>query len=436
MPLFAGESRPPARHTRSLALCAFLCLVGPARAGDPVAEFKRAWAAAGADPVAQAEAVTALARGGTLPCARLLARLALRQDIAASVREAAERSLFVLPSPEVDVWAGDGVSGGEKDPSLRVLLCRLLAFRSARDPRVGLLLIPALEDRQERVRVAAVEGLSTVRDKDVIAALVRCLTKARGRLRADAHRALRRLTGVEIASPDDWGPWWEAQREVFRFRSVGEDDGAEEDEGPARTVTRLEPPGRSGRTIFGGVASERVVFVVDVSGSMETRCQDSEGGSRSRLDYVRAELDAVLDGLDEATRFDLVAFSTQVRAWRGKLVRASAANKRKARGWLRRALRPDGETNIYGALEAAFRHRDADTIYFLSDGTPTAGEVTVGEEILARVRQWNSGRGVRVHTIGFLAGAPGPLVLEDKGMSKRFLAALAKATGGTFRAYE
>ena len=73
----------------------------------------------------------------------------------------------------------------------------------------------------------------------------------------------------------------------------------------------------------------------------------------------------------------------------------------------------------------------------VSDGTPTAGEVLVSDTILGKVRTWNSGRSIRVCTIGFLAGDGTALgVAENKGGAKRFLKKLAKQNGGTFRAFE
>jgi hypothetical protein len=428
-------------------LLLLLCVPSVGFATDAaVSAFKKAWKAAGQDVDAQKGALRGLAQGGTPDCAGLLARYAVSQELNFEVRDTAEQALFAMKDPEVGLWASKGLEGAEKDPAQRVLLCRYLSARAALDPAVGMLLLPALQDKQERVRVAAVEGLSNVRRKVVVSALVRCLAGASGRLEGDCDRALQRLTGKTLPAPGDWIAWWKGNQEGFSFPS-SED---EEDDAPAadggddvpedgkrfKTVTRLEPPGKLGKTIYEKVDSKRVVFVVDFSGSMQIRCQDSTGRSRSRLDYVRTELSTVITELDEDARFNIIGFSTEVRPWKKKLVKATDKNKKRARSWVRKTLRPDGETNIYGALETAFRHKDVDTIYFLTDGTPTAGEVTINSEILGKVRQWNASRGVRVHAIGFLAGEGHGLIIENKGMSKRFLKKLAKGNGGSFRAFE
>jgi hypothetical protein len=108
-------------------------------------------------------------------------------------------------------------------------------------------------------------------------------------------------------------------------------------------------------------------------------------------------------------------------------------------------LKPSGGTNMYAALEAAFRYRGQglDTVYLLSDGLPNLGEGLVGKQkqltgmerglVLGKhVRQtlktkWNAAqRGqarVKIHTIGFFYESP------DLGS---FLWALARENEGSF----
>lgn len=70
-----------------------------------------------------------------------------------------------------------------------------------------------------------------------------------------------------------------------------------------------------------------------------------------------------------------------------------------------------GGTNIHDSLERCFEMAgkgvtdpaadiDLDTIFFLTDGTPTQGKVTDPEKILEKVREWNKLGRIRVHTIG------------------------------------
>ncbi len=109
------------------------------------------------------------------------------------------------------------------------------------------------------------------------------------------------------------------------------------------------------------------------------------------------------------------------------------------------ATRPKGNTNMYMALDAAFRFRPQglDTIYLLSDGLPNIGEglspeqartmtETQRSDALSRTvrdalkRRWNvpqSGRKVRINAIGFFYESP------EVGA---FLWAMARENDGSF----
>ncbi|HHI69008.1 MAG TPA: hypothetical protein ENJ97_06755, partial [Planctomycetes bacterium] len=118
------------------------------------------------------------------------------------------------------------------------------------------------------------------------------------------------------------------------------------------------------------------------------------------------------------TRFNIIFFHTQVKAWEKKLTRATRANQKKAIRFVR-STRPMGATNIYGALKEAFRDREADTIYLLSDGSPTAGEIVDPGELAREVLSWNRVRRIVIHTISL--GTPSPLLQK-----------LARETGGQY----
>ena len=107
---------------------------------------------------------------------------------------------------------------------------------------------------------------------------------------------------------------------------------------------------------------------------MRIRAKDTQGRTRSRLDYVRESLLGVIDvQLGAADCFNVLAFSSDVHLLSKKgLLEGSEKNKQRARAWIR-ALRPEEGTNVYLALERAFELEDFDTIYFLSDGSPSEG---------------------------------------------------------------
>ena len=66
--------------------------------------------------------------------------------------------------------------------------------------------------------------------------------------------------------------------------------------------------------------SKRVVFVIDASGSM-----------LNKLDAVKHEFEAAVDGLDPAASFNIITISDQATPMSPKWVAAGVAGKRAAR---------------------------------------------------------------------------------------------------------
>ena len=116
----------------------------------------------------------------------------------------------------------------------------------------------------------------------------------------------------------------------------------------------------------------------------------------------------------------------------GELVPATEANVARALERLAQA-RPSGGTNTYGALAAAYAMVGVETIYFLSDGTPTQGDFTREGDILAEVREWQRTAPKALHTIAFLLG---DYRGDDKAAARAFMRELALAGNGTVRVVE
>jgi hypothetical protein len=428
-----------------VALATVLLLAAAALAAPPddaVGEFKKAWTRA-QDPAARQAALRALGGSPSVEGARTLARVALDGQLDWATREVAVSSLCAISAPEVVLWASEAVGGKEKDAPLRAVLCDFLGVRATHDPQLASLLLPALEDASPAVQVAAIRGVCRTRTPTTVDALVRLLERptTQGRVLGDCLRALRGLTGERFGTPLEWRSWWETARAGYAVPTEEElADRAEPGAAPAEgytTVTRLDPPGEGGSSIYGGIDSSAVLFVVDVSYSMHVKVLAGDGTNPTRLDYVKEALAGVIEKeLDEKDTFNIIAFSTEVKAWKRKLVAATAANKREATRYVR-GLRLEAETNISDALELAFQHPDVDTIYFLTDGMPTQGRTTIPDDILGLVRGWNAGRNVRVCTIAFLAGDGAAFqVIENKSMATTFLRALAQQNDGTFTLFD
>lgn len=164
------------------------------------------------------------------------------------------------------------------------------------------------------------------------------------------------------------------------------DDG---EDGYAMITIAPPPPSRT-------VTPRDVTFVLDVSGSM----------AGTKLEQARNAGKTLLAGLNPADRFRVIAFSTDVNAFRSGWQAATAPNLRAAQQYLDE-LRADGSTNISGALEEALQLSHASErlplVLFLTDGAPTVGErqpdriAALAERLRGRQRVFTFGVGVDVN---------------------------------------
>jgi HEAT repeat protein len=241
----------------------------------------------------------------------------------------------------------------------------------------------ALKSKDWPIRVSAVRGLRKLRTKEAVDLLVDRMAAEEGRVLADIGDALRSLTGKPFGyGAGQWKEWWTGAREAFAFPDPG---------ASAAGVAR------AGMTTYHGVpvVSNRMVFCVDISGSMTS---PAEGGE-TRLDQAKKELLKVLGQLGKDAMLNLVFFDDKVEPWQGRLVAIKGALKQAQE--LVTRLQPRGATNIFDALELALAHKEADTVYLLSDGAPTNGRVIDPDDILREIRRLNRLRKVVVHTVSF-----------------------------------
>src|SRR6185295_6936488 len=115
-------------------------------------------------------------------------------------------------------------------------------------------------------------------------------------------------------------------------------------------------------------------------------------------------------------QINMIFFDDRIEPWRKSLVPIKA-NLKEAQAVVSRVA-ARGQTNIFDALEVAFAHKEADTIYLLSDGDPSNGRVIDPDDILREIRKMNRLRQLVIHTISF--------------GSSRFMKALAEQNGGQY----
>lgn len=279
-----------------------------------------------------------------------------------------------------------------------------------------------LADKEWTVRVEALEQLVRLRRRESVPVLIERLDAESGRVREDVHTALRNLCGLDLGRQGErWQRWWAAEGASAELPSA---EAALKAERERRKSAGGE---RSGASAFWGAAiqSERLLFVIDTSGSMglppgtfdETAYVPP--GAKRRLDIAKAELTATLRGLEEDRLFNLIFFDSEVRAFSESLVRMRDKSRAQALRFLDGQIAL-GATAMYPALQLAFRDPLVDTLYVLTDGAPTVGELTDIHQIRAEVARWNATRKVRIHAVAM-------------GIDSDLLRWLAEDTGGSYQ---
>jgi predicted nucleic acid-binding Zn-ribbon protein len=200
---------------------------------------------------------------------------------------------------------------------------------------------------------------------------------------------------------------------------------------------------------FAGISltGRRVVFLVDVSGSMELT--DENTAAPDKWAEVRQTITRIMRSLPDLEKVQVILFSNQVRYLlgnEGRWLDYSAATTPGAVDEALAQIKPRGNTDMYAALDAAFRFRadGLDTIYLFSDGLPNMGmglspdaaramtEIQRTDALGKHVRRtlladWNrviAGKPrVKVNAIGFFYESP------DVGA---FLWALTRENDGSF----
>lgn len=351
--------------------------------------------------------------------------------------DAAQRALAGMTSEKALEFIYKGIDKN-RDQRVRIILVEVAGTKA--DAPAEQALIDALQDRHPTVAATAARILGarkTLHDADkVVNALIDVIDKTEKDRREpwqDVMMALIQMSGQQIDVADDWRNWWKGAQDTFK-------PGQRGSKGMSQTVLR-EAPKLFGKEIL----SKRVVFVLDVSGSMAIKDPSSESGGggavepkdpgygnippeRMRMNRLKEAMIEAIKGLPQDTRFTIVTFSSTIRTWKPKLTPASGSEKADAIDFTR-GMNPSGFTWTDTALEQAFEIEDANAIYLFSDGIPQRGKAASGgpdyidrAEILEKVRQWNRVRKVKIYTFGFGEA------------DAAFMSQLANENGGDFTA--
>jgi HEAT repeat protein len=255
-----------------------------------------------------------------------------------------------------------------------------------------------LRDSAPVVRRAACRALVALRNPASVPALVRLLDREPGALKDDCVRGLILLTGVNL---DDrvkgWVEWWQKNKDTFRVP-------------PLTKALKVLEEAHNAAAYYGiRTYSRRIVFLIDISGSM----------AGSPLAQAKEKLIETVSGFTPQHHFNVIAFETELRPWRRTIWPCTPENRGGATKFVNN-LQSTGTTNIFGALKMALEDPNADTIFLLSDGAPSAGAITDTHAIQAAVRKLNKDRQAVIHCIA-LGGA-----------DETFMNGLASENGGQF----
>lgn len=349
------------------------------------------------------QAVSALADDATLETVPSL--IELLRDAEPNVRIAAASGLGRALQPHVDESLG-------RKPEGELLQTRDEVILKLKDLLV--------RDKIWQVRSACAFALAGLRCKPVVPALIEGLKAELARKKdpwamdVRLHKLLEGLTGQSVVRGDirPWQEFWRQEGAGFTVK-------------PKVDASAAPPRANKYQKFFDlEIDSDRVLFVLDFSGSMAepVTLQGKTTGAQpgqptTKAELVVAELKKIVLGLPDNALINMVVFSDEVRVWREErghpaLVKLDDDSRDDLVGNFLDGLRPQGSTNLYGALDRALdfagralydKYYEAgfDTLYVITDGAPSAGEVQDKDEIRRRVRESNRLRRLTIHCVTF-----------------------------------
>jgi len=289
------------------------------------------------------------------------------------------------------------------------------------------LLEEALGHERWSTRLAAAHAIQALGAAEGVGALCRRMSQEEGRMLYELGDILWSLTGQPFGvNARSWVQWWEAQGASFRILTEDELARVLEKWERRRLMERdvTDRPLQKRPEFFGiRILSHRVLFIIDVSGSMEEETRGKYIGQSGlwRLDVAKKELTRALEAMDLGSLYNIVTFSSDADPWQDGVSELTEESLAEAVTFVKR-LRAGGGTNIYRAIEYGFEDTRVDTIFLLSDGEPTMGPVTDPYAIREAVARWNKHRGITIHCIAV-------------GGDLETLKWLAEDSGGTYVKY-
>jgi uncharacterized protein YegL len=340
----------------------------------------------------------------------------------------------------------------EQDKDARVRIAALESLRSAETGWEDLI-IGRFADPDWGVQLLAAKIAGDRKLRRAVPHLINALGHARPRVVEEIGSILKSLTGQNFDPyPEVWSKWWADHKDEFEA-------------GDVKTDGKPRPPAPDIKYYGIPIKSDRVVFIIDISGSMNLETKKDQPPtpptpkgpvtpgdekpkpeppppdvviSGKKIEVAKDELRKAIKKLPKATKFNIIAFNSTIQQWSKTMMDAKDEVKEEAIKWVM-ALSASGGTYTDGALRLAFQiaglaavdkaytEVNVDTIILMSDGEPTDNgwpdtKLMPVQEILDHVKEWNAQKRVVIHTVA--------MDLKDDG--RLFLKNLAEQNGGTF----
>ena len=315
-------------------------------------------------------------------------------------------------------------------------------------------LIDALKDKDEQSAAMAAWALIDNKVTEGVVPMIELLQKLEGKREGIwdvLHKGLGRMLGQKCNSGIEYLSRWEYVQSQGGLSSVKAPEPSAGGEAGGGTQVRVK--------LFGSeIDCTRVVFILDVSGSMKqvdhdqqpyegdddgqtkTRKGNDVGGTgegggtaeadlKTRLERAQRQLVQVLSKLPSNFKINIVAYSSRVQIWPKSMEGGATTpqllpltdSNRKAAIEFVEEFKSSGTTATDSALRRAFEVDGARCFYLLSDGVATHDGTTPvpTEEILAVLEEYKA-KHVTVHTLGF------------KGADVAMMKSVAEKAGGTY----
>ncbi|MSR48068.1 MAG: hypothetical protein EXS13_13590 [Planctomycetes bacterium] len=322
----------------------------------------------------------------------------------------------------------------DKIPALRVIAAEALGELKA--TKAGAALLAQVETAADwALQKVAVDALGKLRVKESVEPLLKLFETREGVLLEAIHKTLVNITGEDFSyEAAFWRRWWDRAGAAFVV-PTDEELAAKREKIAAANVGYKRPDAKTYHSIE--TLSKKLIFVIDVSASMgdkltipdtATKEQIDAFGSRVKMDIAKNELIAMLGTLGSNVDFNIITFSGNAKPWQSGLV--SAGMRTSAIKFVSK-LKPlapstggrsnapttggtgdEQKTNTFAAILAAFGFADegatdwktrgkVDTIFFVTDGLPTTGQIVDVPKMIDAVCEMNRTRGLTIHLIIF-----------------------------------